>query len=627
MKIDPFFSLGVALSFCRPAFSAPSGQSPATLGRWDLGWNTEIAAMHMVMVSPTEILFIDKAEKNLLWDDTGKHYARSGRYDLTTGNVSEVTLNSNTFCSAGAFLADGTLIETGGGKSINGSTEGAGGGFQTIRMYNSCKNPQFSTEEQEAGFKCDTWNEFISEPGFQLQNMRWYNTMTSLPDGRIFILGGANDSVAFNAPKVNQPSYEFYPGNNTFSSAPFPFLEATLPYNLYPFVSPMPGYGHLLLVFANTQMMLWDWVNGRQAPSFVNPIKGSRSYPTTAGIILSPLDYANNYQVQLLICGGNAMYSPTSPAIGNCGYVNPLSTKKTDWTYFNIKPVVMPDMTYLPDGTIVMLNGASIGYAGYARGQGKTIQWRADNPVQTPQLIDLSKTPPKVTVLADSGIPRMYHSVSTLLPNGTIFVAGSNPIQNWCEDKSICPKYQTEYRSQIFTPPYLFAQTPRSKIVSVDNPKPNYGNTIVVTLAWPKGTKINTSLFTASMIHNGFVTHSNHMSQRYVKLRVTANSDGTKVSVQMPPGSDVISPGNHLLFILYNGMPCQLATEISLTCPRRNRSTCFKQGQWPPNMGSKQAQQVLAQQVNDLQQQAQVHVQTLAKVVTSIHEDMGVSPI
>jgi len=461
MKTVAVFTFGTALFLCGPVFSLPTiaarDGSPATLGTWDLGFNTEIAAMHMVMVSPTELLFIDKAEQNLLWDDSGKHYARSGKYDLTTGNVSEVTLNSNTFCSAGAFLADGTLVETGGGKGSNSSTEVAMGGFQTIRMYNSCKNPQISVEEQKANYVCDTWNEFANEPGFQLLSMRWYNTMTSLPDGRIFILGGANDSVAINAPNVNQPSYEFYPANNTFSTGDFPFLVTTLPYNLYPFVAPVPGYGNLLAVFANTPTILWDWVNGVQVPSFINPIQGSRSYPTTAGIILAPLDYANNYQAQLLVCGGNAKYDRTSPAIGNCGIVNLLSTSQTDWQYFNLpKPVVMPDMTYLPDDTIVMLNGASVGIAGYARGSGASIQWKADNPVQTPQLIDLSTNPPKVTVLADSGIPRLYHSVSTLLPNGTIFVAGSNPIQNWCEDPSICPKYQTEYRSQIFTPPYLF---------------------------------------------------------------------------------------------------------------------------------------------------------------------------
>jgi len=158
--------------------------------------------------------------------------------------------------------------------------------------------------------------------------------------------------------------------------------------------------------------------------------------------------------------------------------------------------------------------------------------------------------------------------------------------------------------------------------VSVDNPKPNYGNNITVTLQWPAGTTVDTSLFTASLIHNGFVTHSNHMSQRYVKLRITPlSADGTQVVVQMPPGSDVIHPGNHLLFILYKGMPCQLATEISLTCSDPN--TCFQQNQWPPNISSQQAQVVLSQQLNVQQQLAQSNTKLFANLVTSIHEDMG----
>ncbi|CAG8811716.1 15873_t:CDS:1, partial [Racocetra fulgida] len=43
-------------------------------------------------------------------------YAYSVEYDLTTGNSRILSLRTNTFCSAGSFFENGTLIESGGSE-------------------------------------------------------------------------------------------------------------------------------------------------------------------------------------------------------------------------------------------------------------------------------------------------------------------------------------------------------------------------------------------------------------------------------------------------------------------------------------------------------------------------------
>jgi hypothetical protein len=99
---------------------------------------------------------------------------------------------------------------------------------------------------------------------------------------------------------------------------------------------------------------------------------------------------------------------------------------------------VMPDATFLVDGSILFINGAGTGFAGYRKGGGANALWVNENPVLAPSLYDpFAKT---YKTLAASTIPRMYHSVSTLVPDGSVLVTGSNPQGN----VALNVKYPTE---------------------------------------------------------------------------------------------------------------------------------------------------------------------------------------
>lgn len=85
-------------------------------------------------------------------------------------------------------------------------------------------------------------------------------------------------------------------------------------------------------------------------------------------------------------------------------------------------------MINLPDGRILLLNGARTGTAGYGTEGWAIGQSYADNPQYQAWYFDPSQPSGKRWAKAGvSSIPRMYHSTASLLPDGTVIVSGSNP--------------------------------------------------------------------------------------------------------------------------------------------------------------------------------------------------------
>ena len=70
---------------------------------------------------------------------------------------------------------------------------------------------------------------------------------------------------------------------------------------------------------------------------------------------------------------------------------------------------------------------------------------------------------------ADSRVPRLYHSVAVLLPDGKVVTAGSNP-----------QRKTEEMRVEVFWPPYLFAG-PRPSVTPAQQ-EVGYGATLDVTV-------------------------------------------------------------------------------------------------------------------------------------------------
>lgn len=126
-------------------------------------------------------------------------------------------LETNTFCSGGGFLGNGTFISTGGGER-QGRTWKADPGWQSIRLFNPCTDGSCEWAEYKTG---------------QMVMNRWYPTVEQLPEGDIFIIGGSTRGAAVNRDEINVPSYEFWPPRGKGGVVDMPFLNETMPYNLY----------------------------------------------------------------------------------------------------------------------------------------------------------------------------------------------------------------------------------------------------------------------------------------------------------------------------------------------------------------------------------------------------------
>jgi hypothetical protein len=346
--------------------------------------------------------------------------AISSEYDLDTNTAKPLGIFTNTFCSGGSWLGNGTLVEVGGDTEGNAY----GSGKQTLRLYDTTVGD---------------WTEFQGI----LPSNRWYPAMLTLPNGNVMVVGGSTAGTGKNKPEINNPSYLIYPPPNggNLVDVPLDFLTATLPFNLYPMVHIIPNFEGktLLFMFANQMGISYDLDSGKTVTNYPNIPVGIRSYPLTATSVMLPLSPTDNYNPTIMICGGGKVFEITSPAEASCGRLE-LTTENAAWEMddFGGQGRVMPDSTLLVDGSVLFVNGAATGIAGFRSGRGANSIFVNEDPVFTPFLYDpFAKT---YKVLTSSTIPRMYHSISTLVPDGTVLIAGSNPQPN----VDLTVKYPTE---------------------------------------------------------------------------------------------------------------------------------------------------------------------------------------
>ncbi|KAL2228990.1 UNVERIFIED_CONTAM: putative aldehyde oxidase Art an 7 [Sesamum indicum] len=334
--------------------------------------------------------------------------------------------------------------------------------------------------------------------------------------------------------------------------------------NLYPFVNLLPDGN--LFVFANYKSIVLNPNTGETIRNLPDLPGGSRNYPASGMSALLPinLDIDENSvpKVEVLICGGNTREAYTFsdlqqpkrtflPALKDCGKLN-LNKENAKWEIEQMPSRrVMGDMLLLPTGDVLMINGAQAG----------TSAWdAADIPNLTPVLYSPKKKKGKrFQELAPTTIPRMYHSVSVVLPNGQILVAGSNTnafykMEKYNDDF----RFPTELRVEKFSPPYLdpALEKYRLEILEEQSDKQlKYGGEFNVAIGQTKG-KIKKSNVKVTMYSPPFTTHGYSMNQRLLILKVKEVAN-RHISVVAPPSGMLAPPGHYLLFVVHRGVPSQ----------------------------------------------------------------------
>lgn len=100
-----------------------------------------------------------------------------------------------------------------------------------------------------------------------------------------------------------------------------------------------------------------------------------QSSPFSAGAALLPLTPENNYTPEVLICGGSTVsdtaspssYSSQTPASAQCSrIVLTAAGIAAGWSVETMPMArIMGELVQLPDGRILIVNGAQTGVAGY----------------------------------------------------------------------------------------------------------------------------------------------------------------------------------------------------------------------------------------------------------------------
>ncbi|KAK9122263.1 hypothetical protein Syun_019880 [Stephania yunnanensis] len=547
-----FIVLLIFFSFCNNNLcGSDTNPDDHDKGGWKLlKRSIGISAMHIALLPNDRFIVFDRSiagSSNISLPGANDHgcningdcYAHSIEFSPSTRSVRALKVKTDTFCSSGAISSDGVLVQTGGFNN----------GDHAVRYFKPCNDSN-----------CD-WEEHVND----LSTRRWYASNHILPNGKIIVVGGRREFT-----------YEFIPKTSPSDAALhyLPFLEKTrdslqLENNLYPFLHLAPDGN--LFVFANNRSILLDYKANRVVRDYpVMPGGVSRNYPSSGSSVLLPLKLSTSssrssitttsspttmIEAEVLICGGTPSDSNTKAnngmfvlASNTCGRLV-ITEENPKWEMeempFNR---TMGDMVLLPNGDVMIINGASRGTAGWNVARDPVLQ-----PVLYQPCVSNNSSIPRFKVLKPSTIPRLYHSVAYLLSDARILVGGSNPYIHYTFDGL----YPTELSLEAFSPPYLSRKSMRPQISFVTP-----GTRISYKQRFSVGfqCKVEVEDVKVTLVAPPFTTHSVSMSQRLLVLdmgEVRRLASGSDYAAEVyAPATEFLAPqGYYRLFVVNGGVP------------------------------------------------------------------------
>ncbi|KAH7285276.1 hypothetical protein KP509_33G020200 [Ceratopteris richardii] len=493
--------------------------------------NAGIASMHTAVTRFNTVIMLDRTNigpsqinlangkcRNNSLDLVLKHdcTAHSVMFSPGPDTVRPLSIFTDTWCSSGQFLSDGTLLQTGGDFE---------GKFK-IRRLSPC-SPSGT---------CD----WVEDSKASLIDPRWYATNQILPDGRVIVVGGREVFT-----------YEFIPRQAGEGSFFLKLLSDTNDFendNYYPFVHLLPDGN--LYIFANRDSILLDYRKNvilRKYP----PLPGNpRNYPSGGSSVLLPLDGASGYRsAEVLVCGGAQLGAFRNPSkqLGcsdSCGWMT-VTSQRPSWTMESM-PIrrCMGDMVLLPSRDVLIVNGAQNGSQGWGYATQPCLRplvYRPTAPSGSTRFVVQSATT----------IARVYHSTANLLPDGRVLIAGSNTHQFY----TFTGEFPTELRVEAWSPYYLnVAYLPKRPTITRSPRRITYGSVFNVSFFCARTpTSVEMNLVSA-----GFTTHSYSQGQRLMRMKLgrmaALGSNRYVQTVIAPPNANIAPPQYYMLFPVMSGV-------------------------------------------------------------------------
>lgn len=479
-----------AFLFCAalPYFAPSALGQVATQGQWQtLPYTMPINPVHVALLYNGKVLIVSGSGNF----PTNTNY-QAALWDPASGGITTQPVGWDMFCNGMVVLPDGRPFVMGG----------------TLQYDPFHGQPLTSTYDPAT-------NTFTNQQS--MSHGRWYPTGTVLGDGSAMVFSGLNETGGTNI------FVEFYTASSGWSAA----YSAPWTPPLYPRMHVLPN-GNVFYSGSSTTSAIFNpsthtWTTSVATTNYT----GTRTYGSS---VLLPLIPANNYAPKVMILGGGNPSTATTELID-------LSASSPKWVYGpNMsQPRIEMDATILPNGRVLALGGS------------------LNDEDTTTASLNADLYDPVSDTFSPAGTEayaRLYHSVSLLLPDATVWVAGSNPARGTYEP-----------HMEIYSPPYLFnpdgTAATRPTITSTSTSVIGYNGTF--SLQTPDSANISNVV----LMRNGSSTHAFDMDQRYVGLNFTASSG--VLNVIGPPNGNIAPPGYYMLFILNSSGVPSIATIVQLS--------------------------------------------------------------
>ncbi len=410
----------------------------------------------------------------------------SALYDPASGNTSlrNVTETQHEmFCPGTARLADGRIL-------VNGGVD-----ERTTSLYDPA---------------ADTWTS-----GAMMNTPRGYNASVPLADGSVLTVGGSWSGGV--GPK---PAELYTAAGGWRTLAGISTSDSTL------LTSDSEG-----LYRADNHMWLIPMGNGRVLQAGPSPsmhwldVRGEGSV-TPAGTRADDTASMSGNAVmvdagKILAVGGSPDYEGSSAKsdafVIDTTTGTPVARRIGSMAY----PRVFANSVVLPNGQVVVVGGQTFGQL-----------FSDSNSVLPAEIFDPATE--TFTVLPAMQVPRNYHSIAMLLPDGRVVSAGGG----------LCGCAGDHADMQILSPPYLYnadGSAAARPVIATAPASVAYGATVAV------GTSDPVAAF--AMIRMGATTHTVNNDQRRLSLNFNANGTNSYL-VSIPSNPGELLPGQWMLFAI-----------------------------------------------------------------------------
>ncbi len=421
---------------------------------------------------------------------------------LGTGAESKLLLSNTTgtdiFCAGQALLpGSGDVLLVGGDRIVNGKRNYAN---NDVNLFTPANNA-LTRQSQSMAYQ------------------RWYATLVTTATGEQAVIGGRID-------RLFEGNAQYPPTDDTYASTPEVY-SATQGWRTLSTATSEWAYG--------SKIQAWNYPKAWWSPQgkvivftvkgeiFALDVTGTGSVAKVPGALP-----AGAYNLPA------AMYQP--------GKILSLraSAKAVVVDINNTMPVITPaaslsadrrfgNATVLADGKVWANGGSSTG--------NDLVGARYDSETWDPST-------GAWTLGASATKARLYHSISMLMPDGSVLTGGGG-----------APGPVAQLNAEIYFPPYLYktdgsGQPAARPVITTAPSAAAWGQSVAVAMSEAN------PVARMTLARFGAVTHAFSNEQRFQDLSFTQN--GKDLAVTMPASANYAPPGFYMLFALdAQGVPSQ----------------------------------------------------------------------